>query len=472
MKDERKGMKLTMTLISSALAAQVSFASEPPKAVEPTPSERQMTWQRHELLMFSHFGIKTYYPSGNHMGSGKEDPGKFNPAKLDAKQWIRAAKAGGFKGIVITAKHHDGFCIWQTETTDFSVKSSPWKDGKGDVIKELADACHEAGMWFGVYLSAYDVHYQNSGEDKAAYAKYFEQQLTELCSNYGAIDELWFDGFGAQNMRVDTKAKSDIIRKLQPNAVIFGDIEGMSELRVRWPGNENGNAGQSNWSVQPPPNEALEVNEKAHWFPAEADTIAQGNWFWNGKPICKLSRLQEIYTTSVGFGGVALINVPPNQDGLIDEASITRLGEFRDWIEGIYARDAARQKAASASTVRGEDPSFGADKALDGSYDTYWTTDDNVTTGYLEVDLGQSTDIDGVIIQEYIPLGQRIAAHRIEFLDGSEWREVVSGTTVGYKRIHWAKFKAQRVRLVITSARACPLVNSFQVIQSTLVKAQ
>lgn len=461
-------MKPNIILASAALVTQSLFATEPPKAVPPTPSKQQMAWQRHELLMFSHFGIKTYYPSEDHMGSGEESPSKFNPDKLDAKQWIAAAKAGGFKGIILTAKHHDGFCNWPTETTDFSVKSSPWKDGKGDVVKEFADACHESGMWFGIYLSAYDVNYGKSSKDKAAYSKYFEQQLTELCSNYGVVDELWFDGFGAENMKVDWKNVSPIIRKLQPNAVIFNDlVTDMPQSCVRWPRNEGGNAGEPNWSVQPPPDKDLKINKDARWFPAEADTIAQGNWFWNGSPICTLERLQTIYSTSVGRGGVALINVPPNQHGLIDEASIARLTEFKTWVDGIYARDAAVNKKASASAVRGKDPRFGPDKAVDNNYDTYWTTDGDVTTGYLEVDLGQPLDIDGVIIQEYIPLGQRIAAHRIEFLDGSEWREVTSGTTVGYKRIHWKKFKAQRVRLVITRSRACPLINSFQIIQSS-----
>jgi len=253
----------------------------------------------------------------------------------------------------------------------------------------------------------------------------------------------------------------------QPNAIIFGAVEGMEHLRVRWPGNEDGKAGEPNWSIQPAPDKDLNVDTNARWFPAEADTIAQGNWFWNQRPICSLSRLQKIYSTSVGCGGVALINVPPNQDGLIDQASIARLVEFKKWVDGIYARDAALNKKVSAGSVRGKDPRFGPDKAVDGNYDTYWTTDDDVTTGHLEIDLGKSMDIDAVILQEYIPLGQRIAEHRIEFQDGTEWHEAVSGTTVGYKRIHWKKFKAQRVRLVITRSRACPLVNSFQIIQSS-----
>ncbi len=460
-------MTIAILLFCSLFATGASVATEPPAAMEPVPSQQQMAWQREELLMFCHFGIKTFYPSDNHMGSGKEDPAKFNPTKLDARQWIRAAKAGGFKGIILTAKHHDGFCLWPTETTDFSVKSSAWKNGAGDVIRELADACHEADMWLGLYLSAYDVNYQKSGKDKAAYSKHYETQLTELCTNYGDIDELWFDGFGSEQMQVNWRNVAPIIKEHQPNAIIFNDfVKEMPQSSVRWPGNEKGDAGEPNWSVFPKPDDELTVKQDARWFPAEADTIAQGNWFWNERPICSLARLQKIYATSVGRGGVALINVPPNQAGLIDESSIARLAEFKAWVDGIYARDIARDAKASASAVRGSDPRFAADKAVDKDYDTYWTIDDGATSGNLEVDLGKSEDIVGVIIQEYIPLGQRIAAHRVEYWDGTSWKAAANGTTVGYKRIHWAEFKAQRVRLVITQARDCPLVNSFQVIRA------
>ncbi len=454
-------------LVIMGLCSGLSAAAKPPQPVLPVPSKQQMAWQHKELLLFGHFGIKTFYVSGHHMGTGKEDPRKFNPKNLDANQWISAAKAGGFKGIVLTAKHHDGFCNWQTKTTDFSVKSSPWKNGKGDVIKELADACHRSGMWFGVYLSAYDVHYAKSGLDKKAYAKYYETQLTELCTNYGVVDELWFDGFGAKGMTVNWKNVAAIIQKHQPNAVIFNDlVPGMPRSCVRWPGNEKGDAKDPNWSVHPGPDKNLKVGEKARWFPAEADTIAQGNWFWHNRPICSLSRLKQIYATSVGRNGLGLINVPPNQDGLIDKASIARLKEFKVWVDGIYSRDVAFAKPASASSVRGKDPRFGPKQAVDNNYETYYSTDDDVTTGHIEVDLGKSMDIDGVIIQEYIPLGQRIAEHRIEFWNGSAWSEAVKGTTVGFKRIHWKKFKAQRVRLVITRSRACPLISSFLVIRS------
>lgn len=454
-------LALTLGIVPMAF----SQIPEAPAPVPPLPSSQQMRWQHQEWLMFCHFGIKTYYVSDNHMGSGHEDPSKFNPKDLDAGQWLAAARAGGFKGIVLTAKHHDGFCNWQTQTTDFGVKSSPWKNGQGDVVKELADACRKTGMWFGLYLSAYDVNYQKSGKDKSQYPQYFAQQLTELVTRYGKIDELWFDGFGAEGMEVDWGLVREIIVKHQPQVVIFNDlVPDMPQAALRWPKNEHGDAGEPSWSVRPVPDAALQVADNARWFPAEADAIAQGNWFWNDKPICSLERLQEIYNTSVGRNGVGLVNVPPNQDGLIDAASIARLKEFKLWMDGIYTRDIALDQRVSASSIRLSHPRFSPRLAVDGFYDSYWATDDGMTTGYLEVDLGSPTMIDGVVIQEYIPLGQRVAKHHIEFWDGQTWHEAVSGTTIGYKRIHWCKLKTSRIRLVITRSRACPLINSFKVI--------
>lgn len=436
-----------------------------PVPLLPVPSQQQLAWQQKELLMFMHFGIKTFYPSDNHMGSGAEDPGKFNPQKLDANQWLEAARAGGFKGVILTAKHHDGFCNWQTQTTDFSVKSSPWQNGKGDVVKELADACHQSGMWLGLYLSAYDVHYQNSTLDKKEYSRYYETQLTELCSNYGAIDELWFDGFGAEGMTVNWQNVAAIIQKLQPQAVIFNNlVPNMPQSCVRWPGNEQGDAGEPNWSVQPAPDSNLTVLETATWFPGEADAIAQGNWFWTGQPICSLADLQKIYLTSVGRNGVGLINVPPNQDGLIDEASVVRLKEFSDWVTALYTRDAAYGQTVTASSVRQNEPQFAPALAVDKDFSTYYWPADSVTTATMEIDLGKPVNIEAVIVQEYIPLGQRVAEHTIEYWNGSNWIQAVAGTTIGYKRIHQVTATAQRVRLVISKSRACPLISTLQVI--------
>ena len=231
--------KLIFTLIIYAVMVACSTKNpvKPPEPLLPIPSEKQLEWQKKEMLMFVHFGIKTFYPSDNHMGEGEEDPKLFNPKYFDAKQWVKAAKAGGFKGIVITSKHHDGFCNWQTKTTDHSVSSSPWLDGKGDVLKQVADACHESGMLFGIYLSVWDRNYEISNHEESEYSAYYEAQLTELLTQYGVVDELWFDGFGAENMKVNFENVSKIIKKptidhsipaLNQPLVLFRDKNTMS----------------------------------------------------------------------------------------------------------------------------------------------------------------------------------------------------------------------------------------------------
>ncbi len=440
----------------------------PPEALLPVPSEKQFHWQEQEMLMFVHFGIKTFYPSDNHMGDGTEDPNKFNPEQLDAKQWVQAAIAGGFKGIVLTSKHHDGFCNWQTATTDHCVKSSPWKNGKGDVVKELADACHEAGILFGIYSSIYDRNYEHSGKDKAAYSDFYIAQLTELLTNYGQVDELWFDGFGATNMTVDFKEVSEVIRKHQPGALVYDSgtlVKFMPEDCARFPG-AHGGLKDPNWSF---------INEDGPWYPTEASLIAQGNWFHVNEPIISLEKLKEYYLSTVGLNAVALINVAPNQDGLIDQASIVRLKEFKKWIDGLYENDLAQGEGAkiSADAWRAKAREFSPKLVADDNYDTYFATDDGINSASIEIDLGKLMNVRGVILQEYIPLGQRVASFSIECFDGQDWVEVAAQETIGYKKIIMGNSpetsgkpfpKTEKIRLVISNSRACPLISTFKII--------
>lgn len=455
-----------MSGFSGSLLAQSNFLSsknQPPEPVLPIPSERQMNWQKQELLMFVHFGMKTFYPSGRHLGDGTEDPQRFNPKYLDANQWVEAAKAGGFKGIVLTAKHHDGFCNWPTLTTRHSVSSSPWKNGKGDVMKEVADACHKAGLFFGIYLSVYDRNYENSDRPKEAYAEVFEGQLTELLTDYGKVDELWFDGMGAENMIVNLGKCSKIIQKLMPEVVVYGSghfVDHMPEgWCMRWPGNHGG-IEEPNWSFR---------NLNQGWYPAEASLKLQGNWFYNG-PMVSLDDIKDYYLRTVGRNSVANMNVAPNQFGLIDPSSIERLKEFRSWVESLDKNSLSGIESVkiSADSWRGNSEKYSPDKAIDGNYDTYFTTDDHVTQVSLEIDLGKSRDIQGIILQEYIPLGQRVSAYTIECYTGSEWRQVFFGSTIGYKKLvdrgRRGFPKAEKVRLTIIDSRNSPLINTFSVI--------
>ena len=442
---------------------------QPPEPFLPLPSEIQLEWQKKELLMFVHFGIKTFYPSNNHMGAGTEDPDKFNPEKLDAKQWVKAAKAGGFKGIVLTTKHHDGFCNWQTKTTEHSVKSSAWRNGKGDVVKELADACHESGMLFGLYFSIWDKNYEVTGGDKETFSDFYISQLTELLTNYGKVDELWFDGFGSKNMKVDFQKVTEVIQKYQPGALVYDSgtlVKYMTESCARFPG-QHGGVKDPNWS-------SVIENNNLVWYPDEASLIAQGNWFYNNTPIISLDKFKDYYRTTVGRNAVALINIAPNADGLIDTKSITRLEEFKSWVDGLYKVNLAQgtNVKITADSWRGKADQFSPENMVDGNYDAYFATDDSIKTTTIEFDFGELKSINGVILQEYIPLGQRVYAYSIECFDGEKWITVATQQTIGYKKLIFSNSeetngkefpKSYKIRLVISGAKAAPIINTFRV---------
>jgi len=462
---------LSILIILSVLMVQCSVKKSvtPPEPFLPIPSALQLDWQKKEMLMFVHFGIKTFYPSDNHMGEGSEDPNKFNPNKFDAKQWVKAAKAGGFKGIVLTTKHHDGFCNWQTNTTDHSLKSSAWRDGKGDIVKELADACHESGMLFGLYFSIWDKNFELRGGDKNKFSDFYISQLTELSTNYGKVDEYWFDGFGGDNMTVDFEKVSAVIKKHQPGALVYDSgtlVDYMPESCASWPG-RHGGVKDPNWSI-------YEKN-KSVWYPAEASIIAQGNWFYNNTPMISLDKLKSYYISSVGLNAVALINVAPNGDGLIDSESVIRLKEFKNWIDGLYENDLAKGENViiTANSLRGESDKYKPENLIDGDYDSYFATDDSITTASIEIDFGKPIDIRGVILQEYIPLGQRVSSYSIECFNGKSWVKMSTQETIGYKKIIFENSpetndkefpKSSKIRLVIMSSKASPVINTFSVI--------
>ena len=451
------------------------FAAEPPKPLDPLPSPAQLAWQKDELTLFVHFNLNTF--TGRSTGLGNEDPKLFNPTALDCDQWVRAARECGFKGIILTAKHHDGFCLWPTATTKHSVASSDWKQGKGDVVRDLANACKAGGIKFGIYCSPWDRSVTDYDSDKAAYAKYYEQQLTELLSNYGPVYEMWFDG-----NKADVAEWPDIIalvRKLQPHAVIKQGprLEPIRE-DIRWVGNELACAKLANWSVYPPPDSqpplvpkpgeggSSDNSQPLRWFPVECDTMMIGHWFWDGTPPKNLSTLLNYYYTSVGRNSVLLLNVAPDKRGLFSDESVKRLHQFHDALQKIFGTDLAVGKTATASNVRGNDPVFGADKAVDGNKNTYWATDDGVTNATLEVDLGGEKEFNVVRLEEMISLGQRVAEYKIEAWDDAakNWKELNHGFTIGYRKLdRFPKVKSSKVRLTILQSRACPAITSFGV---------
>jgi alpha-L-fucosidase len=439
----------------------------PPLATTPTP--QQLDWQQAEMTLFIHFGINTFYDA--EWGEGTEDPARFNPTHLDARQWVQVAKDAGFKFVILTAKHHDGFCLWPSQFTDHSVKNSPWKNGRGDVVREFTDACHKLGVKAGLYLSPWDRHETSYG-DSPKYNQYYRNQLTELLTNYGEVAEVWFDGAcgegpNGKRQEYDWPAYYQHIRKLQPNALIA-----ISGPDIRWVGNEDGMARETEWSVQPPNPVFHPGVEQEIWFPAECDVSIRPGWFWHAQQdslVKSLPHLLDIYFKSVGRNSVLLLNVPPNDQGLFAEPDVRRLREFRAALDEIFATDLAAGKPVTASNFRGK--SWAPQHALDANPETSWATEDSVTSGWLEIDLGGSATFNVARVGEPIALGQRVVAYRIETLIDDEWRIIASGTTIGYNKLdRFAAVTAQRVRLVIEISRGCPVIRGLGLYYSPLLE--
>lgn len=448
-------------------------ADDAPAAFSPTPNPAQMAWHKAEQRMFIHFGMKTFYPSSNHMGNDKEDPGMFNPKEFSAKQWVEAAKAGGFEGIVFTTKHHDGFCNWSTDTTDHCVRSSPWKDGKGDMVRELIDACRQGGLTFGLYVSIIDRHFEHAGSPKySSYGDYYLEQIRELSTRYGEIDDYWFDGYKSEKTKIDYQKLSEIIRENQGNAVVYDSgtlVKFLPDRCLSWPGHHGGTKPDQAYSES--------IEGKLCWYPKEPSTILQGNWFHNGKPIISLRAIQDQYLSTVGYGLTPLMNVSPNKDGLIDAASVVRLKEFKAWVDELHANDltGADGVKVSALSIRDNSPRYSPERVVDGNDESYYAPADQVTDAVIEIELGEVQEIRGFILKEHIALGQRVKGYRIECRSDGQWQEVFSGSSIGYQRIILAGRASAKdvvfpasdgVRLIIREAKAPPLISCFQVIGS------
>jgi len=445
------------------------------KAANVRPSARQLAWQELEFIAFIHFTINTF--TDKEWGDGTEDPAIFNPTQLDTRQWVRVCKDAGMKMIILTAKHHDGFCLWPSKYTEHSVKNSPWKNGRGDVVRELADACREAGLKLGLYLSPWDRHEPTYG-DTVKYNKFYKNQLRELQTNYGEISEVWFDGAkgrDAKDMVYDWPGYYAIVRKLQPDAVIFNGLD------IRWVGNERGYARESEWSVMnrndkpfgfinPQQKDlgsikALGDGENLIWYPAETDVSIRPGWFYHASQddkVKSLEKLLDIYYISVGRNTVLLLNLPPDRRGLIHENDVQRLRELRKVLDATFKHNLALGAAAKASCVRGDNPRYGADKIVDGKKNTYWSSDDGTTTATLEFDLGKKCTFNVAELAEYIKVGQRVEEFVLEARRGKRWDEFARGTTIGYKRLlRFDEVSTRKVRLKILNSRVCPTISNF-----------
>jgi len=451
------------------------FKTSPPKPIGPTPSPQQLAWHELEYYAFVHFNMNTF--TDYEWGTGKEDPNLFNPTELDCRQWARVCRDVGMKGIIITAKHHDGFCLWPSRYTDHTVASSQWRNGKGDVLKDLSEACREFGLKMGIYLSPWDRHEPSYG-DSPTYNEYFKNQLREVLTNYGEIFEVWFDGAcgeGSNGKRqvYDWDGFFQVVRQCQPNAVIFSD----GGPDVRWIGNENGFAGETNWcllrrdEVYPGYPNYHELTsghaDGTHWVPAECDVSIRPGWYYHQSQddqVKSLSELMEIYYKSIGRNANLLLNLPVDRRGLVHESDVQRLMEFKSAIDRSFAENLAKGKKASVSHFRGKASQFSPQNAIDEDKNSYWTTDDDILTASLEIDLGELTQFNRVIMQEYIALGQRIESFSIEAWDGEKWNTFSEGTTIGYKRIvRFPSVLASRIQLNILKSRACPMISNLEI---------
>ena len=468
-------LRITLTGILVALlagtgvaAGQSNDAVPPPRPLLPLPTARHLDWQHDELRLFIHFGVNTF--TDREWGTGEEDPAIFHPSNLDARQWARVAKETGFKTLILTAKHHDGFVLWPSRYTDHSVERSPWKNGKGDVVRELVAAARAEGLKVGLYLSPWDMHEPTYG-DEMRYNQFYLGQLHELLTQYGPLAEVWFDGAkgpDAKDMTYDFDAYWALVRQLQPGAVMFSD----AGPDVRWIGNEHGFAGETNWSTYDRSKvgigmhgigDYLNMGEAGapDWVPGECDTSIRPGWFYHPDQEPKsLDRLLEIYFKSVGRNCVLLLNVPPTPEGRFDDQDVARLRAFKTALDRIFAEDLAAGATASADNVRGASPDYAAAQVLDGDLTTYWATSDGVTSAALELDLGVPKRFNVLRLQEPIQMGQRVAAYRVEAWQDGVWQTISAGTTIGHKKLDRldTPVTASRVRLVIDEALAEPLI--------------
>ena len=473
--------KLFFGIILSVCSISFNYAQvKAPTPFGPVPSENQMRWQKMEYYAFVHFSLNTY--TDQSWGFGNEDVKLFNPQKADCRQWARICKEAGMKGIIITAKHHCGFCLWPSKYTEYSVKNAPWKNGKGDMVREMADACKEYGLKLGIYLSPWDRNSPDYG--KPEYITYFRNQLTELLTNYGPIFEIWFDGAnggtgyygGANETRIidrttyyDWKNTYKLIRKLQPHIVIWNDGGDRGDLR--WVGTEEGNVGETNWSLLNATGDVpwnmlhYGVENGNSWVPAEVNTSIRPEWFYHPSEDAKVktvSQLMNIYYNSIGHNGSLLLNFPIMPNGLIHKNDEKAAIEFAQAVKKVFAINLAAKAKVTASNVRGNSKEFEAAKVISGIQNTYWATDDSVTKASLTIDFGKPTLFNRFMAQEYIRLGQRVKAFMVEALVDGNWKELAKATTIGYKRILcFPSVTATQVRFNITDSKACPIISNI-----------
>ncbi len=413
------------------------------------PSPQQVEWQDLEFGVLIHFGTNTFLD--REWGDGNADPKEFNPTELDAEQWMRAIQAAGAKYVVLVAKHHDGFCLWPTKQTDYSVKSSPWQNGKGDVVRQVSDAAKKYGLKFGVYMSPWDRHeprYANS----AAYDDYYISELDELVQHYGNLVEFWLDGAGSGGHVYNFPRIIDELRIYQPNALVFADVALFEYGDIRWVGNEDGTIPYENWNV-------VDRHGFLRWRPVEADTpLHKEHWFWHPNDKATLKTVDELVSTyeqTIGRGGQLMLGLAPDRRGLLPDLDVKRLEQFGTAIRQRYERNLMENH------VRTHDA---AEAALDGDPDTFWSSPAGSHSAVLETSFARPVTLDHALTMEWLNDGQHVERYRIEVWDGTRWKTVVEGNAIGHKRIDsFTPVSTSRVRLNILSSSAEAEIREFQV---------
>lgn len=471
----RKSIHLLSIPVVACCLSCTSGKVLPPEPILPVPEPKQVEWQQMEAYAFIHFGLNTF--NDREWGYGDTDPKTFNPTNLDCEQWAQTLVKAGMKGVILTAKHHDGFCLWPFEGTDYSVKNSPWKNGQGNVVKELSEACKKYGLKFAVYLSPWDRHQANYGTPE--YLPYFYAQLRDLLTNYGPVFEVWFDGAnggdgwygGAKDIRtIDRKNYYnypriyEMLDSIQPQAIIFSD----GGPGCRWVGNEKGFAGATNWSflrkgeVHPGYDKNYELQyghpDGNQWVPAECDVSIRPGWFYHPEEDDRVKspdQLVDLYYRSVGHNATLLLNFPVDRRGLIHPVDSANAVRFHEMIQQQLKTNLVAGMTPKVSNERGGD--FVASALTDDNFDTYWATEDGVTTADIEFSFDTPTRMNRMMLQEYIPLGQRVKAFVVEYLDKDTWLPVKLNeetTTIGYKRLlRFETVETKGIRIRITDAR-------------------
>ena len=414
------------------------------------PSPQQVAWQDLEFGVLIHFGTNTFLD--REWGDGTASPKVFAPSQFDPEQWMRAIKAAGAKYVVLVAKHHDGFCLWPTGQTDYSVKSSPWENGQDDVVRRVSQAARKFDLKFGVYLSPWDRH-EPSYKNSAKYDDYYIAELSELTANYGDLVEFWLDGAGSEGHVYNFPRIIDNLRISQPNTLVFADAALFEYGDIRWAGNEDGTIPYENWNV-------LDRHGYLRWRPVEADTpLHKNHWFWHPNDEATLKSVAELvssYEETIGRGGQLMLGLSPDRRGMLPDADVKRLEEFGAAIRKRYGRNLIAKEH-----IRGQ----GAiEAALDGDPETFWSAPTGSHHAVLEAHFAKPIIFDHALVMEWLSDGQHVEHFRIEAWTGKDWSSLVEGNAIGHKRIdHFGPVTASRIRLNILASSSEAYIREFQV---------